>query len=66
MRLFKVCKDTVAIATQQAIHRGWPLSQGVRDALVNYYIEHLPARTLGYHVNHQLGYHYTRGEERAA
>lgn len=63
LRLFKVRKGTVVIATQQAIHRGWPLVDGLRFALVNYYIERLPEHTPGYRINNRLGYRYIRDEE---
>lgn len=62
-RLFKVRKGTVVVATQQAIHRGWPLTKGERFVLVNYYVEKLPERMPGYRVNRRLGYRYASAAE---
>ena len=64
--LFKVRRGTVVLATQQAIHRGWPLTVGERFALVNYYVEQMPSGLPGYRVNRRLGYRYAdaQGAER--
>jgi hypothetical protein len=58
-QLFTVKKGTVILATQQAVHRGWPLQVGPRYVMVNYFVEKLSRFTPGYHINKRLGYRYS-------
>jgi hypothetical protein len=58
-QLFTVKKGTVVIASQQAVHRGWPLQVGPRYVMVNYFVEKLSQSTPGYRINRRIGYRYS-------
>lgn len=55
---FWVRKGTVVLSIQQAIHRGWPHTQGRRLAVVNYYLEKFSNSTPDFNEENRLGYRY--------
>ena len=57
VRRFTVPKGTLVISSQQAIHRGWPLLEGHRLVLANYYVEKITGGP-DFKDDDRLGYRY--------
>jgi len=55
---FKVSKGSVVLSIQQAIHRGWPHTEGKRLAVVNYYYEKIRPGSPDFEEHNRLGYRY--------
>lgn len=55
---FRVRRGSVVLSIQQAIHRGWPLRVGKRQAVVNYYYEKLRSREPDFDEGRRLGYRH--------
>lgn len=60
----KVKKGCVVISCQQAVHRGWPLVDGERVAVVNYYLEKLRFSEPDFSEDNRLGYGYAAMTEK--